>query len=127
MPCVGTLKKTDIKKNFFSPVSLFVLVSIKDILIWSLIRSVSIFGSYFSEESGSFYGAASSQVISVVEGVGQMAPQMQVCKEKRALGIKVSEFLLPFTPFCQQHSSHAAPVTEVMCLICSSGELAVNI
>ena len=57
----------------------------------------------------------------------QMAPQMQVCKEKRALGIKVSEFLLPFTPFCQQHSSHAAPVTEVMCLICSSGELAVNI
>ena len=73
MPCIGTLKKTDIKKNFFSPVSLFVLVSIKDIWIWSLIRSVSIFGSYFSEESGSFYGAASSQVISVVEGVGQMA------------------------------------------------------
>lgn len=58
---------------------------------------------------------------------GRWLPQMQVCKEKRALGIKVSEFLLPFTPFCQQHSSHAAPVTEVMCLIRSSGELAVNI
>lgn len=67
---LGLLKNTHERKHNFPSQPIALEVSIKDICIRLLICNVSIFGSHFPEKSGSFFEAASSQVIFLMWKIG---------------------------------------------------------